>query len=66
MKQNSTLHLVIDNFSENSHLVNVDEELNFEDSPEFNEVFKHLDSYKRTVREEVVQKVFDYARKLQK
>jgi uncharacterized protein YpiB (UPF0302 family) len=66
MKQNSTLHLVIDNFSEDAHLLNVDEALSLQHKPEFKEVFKHLNSYKRTVREEVVHNVLNYARNLQK
>lgn len=66
MKQNSTLHLVIDNFSEPSNLVNVDEALSLENDPEFKNVFKHLNSYKRTVRDDVVQRVLNYARNLEK
>lgn len=66
MKQNSTLRYIVDNYSEGSNLTNVNDVLNFGNGPEFKEVYKYLDSYKRTVREEVVQKVFDYARSLQK
>ena len=65
MKQNSTFHVVIDNFSETSDLINVDDALEPESVPALNNVFKHLNSYKRTVREEVVQRVFDFARNLQ-
>ncbi len=65
MKQNSTFHVVIDNLSKKTDLINVDEVLEYDNTPELEDVFKHLNSYKRTVREEVVQRVFDFARNLQ-
>jgi hypothetical protein len=65
MKQNSTFHVVIDNLSKKTDLINVDEVLEYKSAPDLKNVFKHLNSYKRTVREEVVQRVLDFARNLQ-